>query len=346
MIPVSQPSITDLEKRYVSEAMESGWISSGGPFVARFEEAWAKRSNAAYGRACTSGTTALQIALRALGIQEGDEVIVPEFTMIASAWAVSYCGAKPVFVDCSSDDLNINVKLIEEKITSKTKAIMPVHIYGRQCDMDAIMQIAFEYNLFVVEDSAESHGVPLRGDIACFSFFGNKIISTGEGGMCVTNNERLARQIDHLRAMAFDNEHTFLHKKIGYNFRMTNLQAAVGLAQVERFDEILTKRFEIQALYDKLLPKEIQMPERDVLWMYDIAVPADYRDRIRRELKELGVDTRPFFRPMSEQPMYFEYGHTKTNAHDWSRKGFYLPTFTDLSEGDIHTVCAAVEKVL
>lgn len=343
MIPVSKPFLRSYEKDYVTDAMNSGWISSLGPYVKKFEDAWAAWNGTAYGVACSSGTTALVLALRALGVKEGDEVIVPEFTMIATAWAVTYCGATPVFVDCR-DDLNMDPELIEQAITSKTKVIMPVHIYGRSCDMKKIMRIAYDYNLFVIEDSAEGHGIKPKGDIACFSFFANKIITTGEGGMCLTNDPRLAAQMKHLSSMAFDQNHTFLHKKISYNFRMTNLQAAVGLAQVEQFDQILEMRRNVQQTYNELLPKHILMPNRDTLWMYDIDL-GDRRDEIKEKLALAGVETRYFFKPMSMQPMY-KGSYENLNAFKWSKRGLYLPTFTGIKMEEIKLVCDEVIKTL
>ena len=251
--------------------------------------------------------------------------------MIASAWAVTYTGATPVFVDCK-DDLNINEELIEEKITDKTKAIMPVHIYGRKCNMKKIMDLAYNYNLFVVEDSAEAHGIKPMGDIACFSLFANKIISSGEGGICITNNKRLAEQMAHLRAMAFTPEHDFIHKKLAYNFRMTNLQAAVALAQTERIDEFLEKRRKIENNYNIGL-RDIQgvtlMPERNVLWMYDILV--ENRESLQKYLEGQGIETRKFFRPMSQQPMYLNENWKNLNAVKFSDNGIYLPTYTSLT---------------
>lgn len=290
--PVSQPHLTGREIYYVTEAVTTGWISSQGPFVQRFEETFADWNGQGHGVACSSGTTALTLALRALGIGPGDEVLVPEFTMIASAWAVTYTGATPVFVDCG-DDLNIDVALLESKITPRTKAIMPVHIYGRRCDMDAIMDLAYQYNLRVVEDSAEAHGVRPVGDIACFSLYANKIISSGEGGICLTNDARLAEQMKHLRGMAFSKAHDFVHKKLAYNFRMTNLQAGVALAQVERIDEILELRSRIEKQYDERLsgiPGITRMPGRDVLWMYDLL--AEGRDELRAHLSAHAASRR------------------------------------------------------
>lgn len=342
-IPVSQPDIGEKERAYLLDAFDSGWISSKGQYIEKFEEAWASKNDMKYGSACSSGTTALTLALRALGIGEGDEVIVPDFTMIATAWAVTYVGATPVFVDCK-DDLNIVEDLIEDAITPRTKAIMPVHIYGRQCNMEKIMKLAYEYNLRVIEDSAEAHGIKPVGDIACYSFFANKIITTGEGGMCLTNDKRLKDQIDHLRSMAFDLKHTFLHKKIGYNFRMTNMQAAVGLAQVERFDEILAKRKQIEEWYDKYIDERFKMPKRDVLWMYDVNC-GDEMQIIKEGLAEKGIDTRYFFKPMTIQPMYDEGDIANYNAFDWSQDGIYLPTFNQLTEDQVKYICKTINEL-
>ncbi|MEK6891389.1 MAG: DegT/DnrJ/EryC1/StrS family aminotransferase [Nanoarchaeota archaeon] len=345
--PVSKPYMKGNEHEYVSKAVKDGWISSQGPYVKEFEKKFAEFNNVKHGVACSSGTAALTIALRALAIGEGDEVIVPEFTMIASAWAVTYTGAKPVFVDCK-DDLNIDPDKIESKITPKTKAIMPVHIYGRQCDMDKIMNIAHNYNLRVIEDSAEAHGVKPVGDIACFSLYANKIISSGEGGICVTNDERLARQMEHLRGMAFTPEHNFIHKKVAYNFRMTNMQAAIALAQLENIGEILEKRRNVEAIYDEKL-KDISglklMPTRNVLWMYDI-LAGDYKEReaLQTFLTSHGIETRQFFKPMSQQPMYYNENWTNLRAADLGHRGIYLPSYTDLSEEEQEFIASKIKE--
>ncbi|WP_405987249.1 DegT/DnrJ/EryC1/StrS family aminotransferase [Streptomyces sp. NBC_00872] len=342
--PVSRPWLGGRELEYVTEAVGDGWISSQGPYVRRFEEEFARYNGVAHGVACSSGTTALTLALRALGVGPGDEVIVPEFTMIASAWAVTYTGATPVFVDCG-DDLNIDVSLIEEKITRRTKVILPVHIYGRRCDMDRIMELAHEYNLRVVEDSAEAHGVRPVGDIACFSLFANKIITAGEGGVCLTDDGRLAEQMAHLRAMAFTKDHSFLHKKLAYNFRMTSMQAAVALAQTERLDTILATRREIERRYDEGLrgiDGITTMPPRDVLWMYDVR--AERREELRDFLAAEGIETRVFFKPMSRQPGYYDADWPSLNASRFSEDGFYLPTHTGLTEEDQEFITGRVRK--
>ena len=340
--PVSKPTITDLEKKYAFDAIESGWISSKGDYIGKFEQAWADYNGYKHGVACNSGTNALYLALKALNIGEGDEVIVPNFTMVATAWAVTYTGAKPVFVDCGND-LNIDVSKIEGKITPKTKVIIPVHIYGRQCEMEKILKIAYEYNLLVVEDMAEAHGIKPVGDIACYSFYGNKIITTGEGGMCLTNDERIAKQIDHLRAMGFDSEHSFLHKKMAFNFRMTNVQAAIGLAQVERIDEILAKRKLIETWYDSRLHFGNKMPQRNVLWMYDVNV--DDTTYYIKQLLLKGVEARHFFQPMTSQPLYKDQKATHETSEFWASRGIYLPTYFDLSEEDVDNICTIFKNI-
>jgi dTDP-4-amino-4,6-dideoxygalactose transaminase len=262
--------------------------------------------------------------------------------MIASAWAVTYTGATPVFVDCS-DDLTVDIDLLEAAITPRTKVIMPVHIYGRRCRMDEILGLAYQYNLRVVEDSAEAHGVAPTGDIACFSLFANKIITAGEGGICLTDDPRLAAQMAHLRAMAFTAEHNFIHKKVAYNYRMTAMQAAVALAQTERLDEILAARAEIEKRYDaglRDLPGITLMPSRDVLWMYDVR--ATRRAELRAHLDAAGIETRLFFQPMSRQPMYFDPRWPALNATRFAADGFYLPTHTSLSGDDIDVIVAEV----
>jgi dTDP-4-amino-4,6-dideoxygalactose transaminase len=284
--------------------------------------------------ACSSGTAALTLALRALGIGPGDEVLVPEFTMVATAWAVTYTGATPVFVDCG-DDLLIDVALIAPKITPRTKVIMPVHIHGRRCDMDEIMKLAFEYNLRVVEDSSHAHGVRPTGDIACFSLHATKIITSGEGGICVTDDNRLAGQMAHLRNMAISSDHSALHAKLAYNFRMTSLQAGVALAQTEKLDEMLELRAAIGKRYDAGLDgiaDITQMPPRDVLWMYDLR--AGRREELREFLVQEGIETRVFFKPMSRQPMYFDPEWPSLNASRFAADGLCLPAYAGLTESD------------
>lgn len=329
-----RPSLTHLEEACLADAFATSEIG-GGKYIAKFEKAWADYNRRTYGVSCNSGTNALYLALLALGVGEGDEVIVPEFTMAATAWAVSYTGATPVFIDCD-DTLNMDVDLIKPAISSRTKAILPVHIYGRQCDMTAINAIAQEYGLFVVEDMAEAHGIPPSGDISCYSFYGNKILTTGEGGMCLTDNEEWAESMRLYANMYFDKERSMIHKEMGHNFRMTNMQAAIGYAQVMRIDEILKKRRQIERWFNKYMPKEYIRPNRDVLWMYDF----DCGDR-QAEIKAK-TETRYFFKPMSMQPCYdLPYEHL--NAYKWSKRGLYALVWTDMTEDDVKEICQALK---
>lgn len=349
--PVSKPNLDGNELKYLTEAINTGWISSQGPFVGAFEKAFANYVGTREAVACSSGTAALTLSLVALGIGKGDEVIVPEFTMIASAYAVTYTGATPVFVDCG-EDLNIDVNKIEEKITPRTKAIMPVHIYGRPCDMTKILAIAEKRKLQVVEDACEAHGatydgrkVGTFGIAGCFSLFANKIISAGEGGVITTNDTEYAKRLRYLRGMAFEPNHTFLHQEIGFNFRMTNLQAAVALAQVIRIDEFLEKRRKIQGWYDEYLSDyTMPRPEGSVLWMYDIVTNS--RDRVMSELENVGIESRCFFKPMSMQPCLAPKDCSDLCAYYYSQRGLYLPTYTDLTKSDVTYIAGEVLKLL
>lgn len=352
MYPVANPDLRGKERQYVNDALDNQMISSQGSYVQRFEEAWAEYCGTRYAVACSSGTTALTLSLASLGIGPGDEVIVPSFTMVATAWAVTHVGARPVFVDCG-DDLNIDVSKVEAKITDNTKAIIPVHIYGRVCDMDPLLDLADSYNLHVVEDAAEAHGAVYKdrmagsmGILGCFSLYANKIITSGEGGIITTDDEGLYEELIRLRAMYFNEDHTFLHPKTGYNFRMTNLQAAVALAQVEAIDGFLEKRDKICGWYDEYLGEfTIDRPEGSVLWMYDVVVDSDIRNELMDYLKRDGIETRMFFKPMEQQPMYDEpYAHLK--AYSYSRAGFYLPTYTQLTRKDIQTICQSFQSAL
>lgn len=349
--PIAIPDLSGNEKKYVAEAMETGWISSLGPFVAQLEEAWAKFVGTKYAVACNSGTNALLLALAALKVGPGDEVILSDFGMIATAWAVTYLGATPVFVDCNGEDINIDVAKMEAAITKRTKVLLPTHIYGRPCDMEKIMKIAHDYNLYVVEDACEAHGATVNGarvgsigDIGCFSLYSNKIITSGEGGLITTNDERLYKQLKHLRGMAFDPKHTFLHKKVAYNHRMTNLQAAVGLAQVERIEAILAKRKEILGWFnEKLQDKTLARKEGSVLWMYDLVLKnQEIRDEVMADCLEAGIEVRYFFKPMRSQPMY--RGTPGTIANIAGQCGFYLPVYNSLTQEDVKTICEIVSS--
>ncbi|MFA5887109.1 MAG: DegT/DnrJ/EryC1/StrS family aminotransferase [Candidatus Nanoarchaeia archaeon] len=362
MIPVFEPEIGEKEAEYVKDCLKDKWISYNGKYNARFEESFAEYCGVKYGVATTNGTTALHLALLALNIKKGDEVIVSDFTMASCLFAIQYVGAEPVFIDSCRETWNIDPKRIEGKITNRTKAIMVVHIYGHPCEMDSIMGIAKKHNLKVIEDCAEAHGAEYKGkkvgsfgNIGCFSFYANKIITTGEGGMIVTNDKALAERARWLHNLAFDKERRHIHAEIGYNFRLTNIQAAIGLAQLERIEETIAKKRQIAKTYNKYLSKVkgiITPPElsdvRNVYWMYGILIEDDFgitRDELKKELYEKGVDTRFFFWPLHKQPYLPK---DKYNSKDYpvsielSIKGLYLPSSVNLTEKEIEGICSKI----
>jgi len=281
MIPVNEPLIGKEELRNVVDCVKSGWISSKGNYIKSFEEEFAKFCGVRYGISTTSGTTALHLALACLGIKKGDEVIMPTFTMIATAYAVLYLGAKPVFIDSEDRTWNMDVSKVEEAINSKTKALLPVHIYGHPVDMDAVIRLSKKYGLFIIEDAAEAHGAEYKsrlcgsmGDMGCFSFYANKVITTGEGGMVITNSRKLAERARLLKDLSHSPKQRFLHIDLAYNYRMTNMQAAIGLAQVRKVDQLIEKKRRIARLYhDNLRDIEgIRLPieekwAKSVYWM-------------------------------------------------------------------------------
>ncbi len=334
---IGSPSITSLEKDYLYEAIEKGDISAGD-YVSKFESAWAKKNNRLYGVSCNSGTSALQLALLSLGVKKGMEVIVPEFTMASCAFVVSNVGATPVFVDCL-DDLTLDPEDLKKKVTDKTRAILIVPIYGRPVHR-RVYQMARTLNLFIIEDFAEAHGIEPKGDITCYSFQANKIITTGEGGMCLTNEAFIAQNIRSFSTLCFDKERSMLHDKVANNFRMTNLQGAIGLAQCERFEELKNKRIKIASWYDKHLPKKYLMPSREVVWVYDIQT--DNQEATRALLANEGIETRYGFKPMSQQPPYLQdYKHL--NAYKWSQRILYLPTYFNMTEKDVKKIALCLK---
>ena len=323
MIPVCVPLLKGKELEYLKDCIDTNWISSKGRYVEEFERKFSEYCNCRFGITTTSGTSSIHLALGSMGIAKGDEVIVPAFTMIGSVFPIIYCGAKPVLVDCEPQTLTIDVEQLEEKISEKTKAIMPVHIYGHPCDMDPILKIARKHGLFVIEDAAEAHGAEYKGkktgglgDVGCFSFYANKIITCGEGGMIVTNDEVAAKHAMSLKDLSFEGGkgRVFLHTEVGYNYRLTNLQAAVGLAQFERIEEFVGMRRRNAQIYEEFLRKipGLRLPTeanwaKNVYWMYAILVEPAFgvsRDDLVAELAKRGVETRPFFTPMSKQPVF------------------------------------------
>jgi len=362
-IPVAEPYIGDEELKNVIEAVKSGWISSKGKFIEEFEREFAKYCGVKYSVATANGTVALHLALKALGIGKGDEVIVPTLTFVATANAVTYCGAKPVFVDSHPKYWCINPEKIEEKITPRTKAIIPVHLYGHPCDMDRIMEIARNYNLYVIEDAAEAHGAEYKGrkvgsfgDISCFSFYGNKIITTGEGGMCLTNNDELAERMRNLRDHAMSKNRRYWHETIGFNYRMTNLQAAIGVAQLKKLDEFIEKKRQIAKWYAEEL-KELEEKElvklhpemewaKCVYWMYSILIEDKAkisRNEAMKRLEKIGIETRPFFVPMHLLPMY-NSGERLPIAEDLANKGINLPSSVALDKSQVTLIIQEFKK--
>lgn len=355
-IPVAAPVLDGNERAYVLECLDTTWISSSGRFIGAFEAAIAKATNTRFGVATNNGTTALHLALAALGIGPGDEVIVPTLTYIASANSVRYVGATPVFVDCEPDCFNLDPALIEAKITPRTKAIMPVHLYGHPVDMDPVHDIAKRRGLMVVEDAAEALGAAYKGrpagslsTCATFSFFGNKVITTGEGGMVVHSDESLDRQMRLLRGQGMDPNRRYWHPVIGYNYRMTNIAAAIGLAQAERLEHHLATRRRVAGWYDQHLAAAGDLIERPIAknwathayWMYTVKLArrnGPSRDEVMRRMAEVGVETRPMFYPVHQMPPYRDTANRYPVADDVSARGINLPTHGLLTEEDVARV--------
>jgi perosamine synthetase len=363
LLTVSDTRLDGNELAYLTECVRSNWISSQGPFVARFEDAFAAAVGCRFGVSCASGTAALHLAVAALGIGAGDEVLLPTFTMIATANAVTYTGAKPVLLESDRATWNLDVAAIEAKVTPRTRAIIVVHTYGRPVDMEPVRAIARRHGFAVIEDAAEAHGaayagrpVGSLGDAAVFSFYGNKIVSTGEGGMVTTNDAEIARLARRLRGHAFSEERHFWHEHLGFGYRMTNLQAAVGLAQTERLDELVGARRENARRYaaalagiDGLVLPAEQPGTKNVFWMYGLLVDEDFgcsRDELRGRLARAGIETRTFFVPIHLQPIYREahLGERYPVAEDLCRKGLYLPSGHGLTERDIDHVATEVRR--
>jgi len=375
-IPVCEPKIEDKEKKYVNECLDTGWISSSGRFIDEFESKWAKYCNRKYGIAVCNGTAALQIAVKALGIGPGDEVILPAFTIISCALAIIYNGGIPVLVDSDPDTWTISVKDIENKITEKTKAIMIVHIYGHPADMDPVIRLAKKYKLAVIEDAAEAHGALYQADrksaspkwkpcgsmgtVSIFSFYANKPITTGEGGMVLTDDSKRAEKIRSLRNLCFLPERRFFHNEAGFNFRITNIQAALGLAQLERIKEIIIKKRWIGQEYTKRLKdiKLLQLPvekswAKNIYWMYGIVISEKSNInafRFAELLKDKGIETRPFFLGMHEQGVFRKMGLFLNQKYPvcerLSKKGLYLPSGLALNERQITYISDVIHRIL
>lgn len=375
-IPVNHFELAEEDKELLNEAVEANWISSAGKYIELFENEWAEACGASYGIAVSNGTTALQVAVEALEIGPGDEVILPTFTIISCIQAILNVGAKPILVDCENDTWCMSVSQIEGKITKNTKAIMVVHMYGHPVDMDPILKMAKKYNLKIIEDAAEVHGAEylsklngknewLRcggiGDISTFSFFANKLITTGEGGMVVTSDPKLAEKSRSLRNLCFRAPRRFLHTELGHQFRLTNMQAAIGLGQVRRIERIVENKRVIGTQYKNELmdlSDFIQLPvekewAKNVYWVNSIVLNDSLgldAEEFGNKLREKGIDTRLFFWCMHEQPVLLEKGLFKNefypNSERIARKGLYLPSGTALKPHQISRVTDEVRKII
>jgi perosamine synthetase len=367
-IPVNTPLLDGNELKYVSECIETGWISSEGPFIKEFEEKFSQRVERKHGIAVANGTAALDIAIEALGIGKGDEVIMPTFTIISCINQIIRNGAIPVFIDSDPLTWNMKVHELESKITRLTKAIMVVHIYGLPVDMAPILTLAKKYDLKVIEDAAEMHGQTYYdkpcgsfGDISTFSFYPNKHITTGEGGMIVTDDEELAEKCRSLRNLCFQPQKRFVHEHLGWNYRMTNLQAALGIAQLERLDAHIEKKRQIGKIYNSLFKSltNIQLPlvkteyAENIYWVYGIVLGEDMKVNAESMMKKLaakGVGTRPFFYPMHLQPVFTKMGmfinEVYPIAENLAEFGFYLPSGLGITEEEQFEVAFRLKEVL
>ena len=359
-IPLYQPSLNGNEKKYVLDCLETTWISSKGKYCKLFEDKFAKKNNVNFALSVCNGTVAIHLALMTLDIGPEDEVIVPTLTFIASVNPIRYTGAKPIFVDSHKDTWQIDPYEIEKKITSKTKAIIIVHLYGQPCDMDHIMKIARKHNLYVIEDCAEALGSKYKnkfvgtfGDISTFSFFGNKTITTGEGGMVTTNNIDLFKKCLHLKSQGLNQSEKkeYWHDILGYNYRMTNICSAIGMAQLEQLDEFIEKKRKLYEFYKKELKNlPIKMYEENsdsfnTHWLINILVDkSDIKENLRDHLTLNGIETRPIFIPIHKMPMYFKDKYNFPIADDLSARGISLPSWPDIPRNDVVKICDEIKK--
>lgn len=367
-IPVNEPLLNGNEKKYLTECIETGWISSEGPFVQVFEKQMAHFVNRKHGIAVSNGSVALDTAVMALELQPGDEVIMPTFTIISCAAAVVRQGCIPVLVDADPRTWNMDLNQVEAKITPRTKAIMIVHIYGLPVDVEPILALAQRHGLKIIEDAAEMHGQTYKGrpcgsfgDISIFSFYPNKHITTGEGGMVLTNSDHLVERCRKIRNLFFKPEKRYVHEELGYNFRMTNLQAALGVAQLERLDEFIVRKRKMGKLYTELLsdisslhlPIESTEYAENIYWVYGIVLDESLAingEEMMKRLHSMGIGTRAFFWPMHEQPVFEKMGLFRGEsypiAEQLARRGIYIPSGLALSSEQIHKVAEKVREVI
>ena len=376
MIPVNEPVLTDKDFEFLKDAFTSGWISSAGKYIEEFEQNWAEYCGMRYGISVSNGTAAIQLALDAAGIGKGDEVIMPSFTIISCGQAVTNLGAIPVLVDSDVNTWCMDVTSIESRVTKKTKAIMVVHMYGYPVDMDVVMGIAKKHNILVIEDAAEVHGAKYLsnrgtsseqwlvcggiGDISTFSFFANKLITTGEGGMVLTSDSGINDRAMMLRNLCFNNERRFRHYELGYNYRLTNMQAAIGVSQIQRIEEIVERKIEIGRYYQEQLSQiegiQLQKQEswaKGVFWINGLVLDDSLNctaEKFCDELRKLGVDTRPFFLGMHEQPVFASKGLFIGEKYPVSeriaRQGFYLPSGLSLTIDQVDEVINSFKLVM
>lgn len=366
-IAVNTPLLNGNEKKYLNECIDTGWISSEGPFVKTLEEQFAQKMGREFGIAVCNGTVALELALKAIGIEPGDEIIMPTFTIISCALAAIRLGAKPVLVDSDPITWNMDVNQIEAKITARTKAIMVVHTYGLPVDMNPVLAIAKKHQLMIIEDAAEMHGQTYYGkpcgsfgEISTFSFYPNKLVTTGEGGMVVTNDPVIRDKCQLLRNLAFEPKQRYLHEELGWNFRMSNLQAAVGVAQLERLGEFIERKWAMGQCYDELLGNinEIQLPlaktayARNIYWVYGMVLNDDLMTgkELMQQLHEQGIGTRAFFYPMHQQPALLKMGlfngESYPVAERLAKQGIYIPSGLALHHDEMIRVGTTLKKVL
>lgn len=367
MIPVAEPQVTERDIELVNEAMKSGWISSTGKFLDLFEERWADYCGMPHGIAVSNGSVALDVAVSLLDLKPGDEVIMPTFTIVSPAQSVVRAGGVPVLVDSDSRNWQMDTTRIEAKVTARTRAILVVHIYGHPADMDPILDIARRYNLIVIEDAAEVHGAEYKGkrcgglgDISTFSFYANKLVTTGEGGMVLVRTPEMAERARSLRNLCFQKKQRFLHTELGYNFRLTNLQAALGVGQIERMDQIVARKRSIAARYHELLADVdgIVLPveeawAQNVYWVYGVVLDNDTgltALQLSEKLQRRDVETRPFFLGMHEQPVFQQMGLFSSEqypvAERLARQGFYIPSGLTISDQQINDVATALRECL
>lgn len=362
-IPVAEPDLSELERRYLLDAFDvERFISSSGKYIGMFEERMATIFGRAYALAVSNGTTALHLALMALGVGVGDEVVVPAFTFAATAASVIHCGATPVFVDCREDDLTIDITQLEAVYTSRTKAIIAVDVYGVPCDYDPLIAWCAEHNVFLIEDAAEAHGARYKGrpvgsfgDISCFSFYGNKILTTGEGGLCVTDNEVLYKKMTLLRNHGMATPGVYDHDVVGYNYRMTNLQAAIGLGQAERIQELLAKRKQIHAWYREGLsglPIVFLRNHDDkeaVYWLNNILLQRHDVAHVREALRQADIGSRPFFTPLhmvAAYSLYAQQDQRFIRSEAAAGRGVSLPSSSLLTKEQVDRVCQVLRNIL